>query len=102
MDWGGEKFKDGKGGVFIFDGMFYIGSDGVYSKHRGKSTPTFELSIHSNRLKAKGVTDDEINELINEHEKQEFKWPPQHRLKPNTTTLVKNLRDENSNNNYNA
>ena len=42
----GEKFKDGKGGVFIFDGMFYIGSDGVYSHPANKSTPYIEPSIH--------------------------------------------------------
>ena len=67
----GEKFKDGKGGVFIFDGMFYIGSDGVYSHPANKSTPYIEPTIFD-KLKAKGVTDDEINELINQHEKQEF------------------------------
>ncbi len=41
----GEKFKDGKGGVFIFDGMFYIGSDGVYSHPANKSTPYIEPTI---------------------------------------------------------
>ena len=51
----GEKFKDGKGGVFIFDGMFYIGSDGVYSHPANKSTPYIEPSIHDKVKEKLGI-----------------------------------------------
>ncbi len=67
----GEQFKDRDGFICKFNGNHHIEDMSKSVHYINHCTPYIEPTIFD-RLKAKGVTDDEINELINQHEKQEF------------------------------
>jgi hypothetical protein len=66
----GERFVNGNK-IMESDGCIYLFGRGEGVSDVNDCSPYTEPSARE-KLKAKGVTDDEINELINQHEKQEF------------------------------